>query len=96
MSFVSSSNVGSYVLSTNERAGSAQADLQTACARVLKLLGGSQAGMSFGALLSATGFSESLLRQVIAKLAEDELVKGHDERYLLTELGFKAHLIVAT
>jgi len=96
MSFVSSSNVGSYVLSTNERTGSAEGDLQTACARVLKLLGGSKAGMSFGALLSATGFSEVLLRQVVARLADDKLAAGNDERYTLTELGFKAHLIVAT
>jgi hypothetical protein len=95
MAFVSSSNVGSYVLSTSERAVSGDVDLQTACAKVLKILG-AQKAMSLGALLSLTGFSVSLLRDVVAKLRKDELVAGSDDRLVLTDLGYKAHLIVAT
>jgi len=94
MAFVSS-NVGSYVLSTNERAVPGDVDVQTACARILKVLG-AQKGMSFLALLSVTGFSEGLLREAVSRLKTEELVAGSDERFELTELGYKAHLIVAT
>jgi hypothetical protein len=90
-----SSSVGSYVLSINERAGGAEIDVKTACARVLKLLG-SQSETSFGTLLSATGFPESLLREAVSQLQSDELVEVKDQRLKLTELGYKAHLIVAT
>jgi hypothetical protein len=89
------SSFGSYVLSTNERASGTDVDLQTACARLLKTLGANSA-MSFGALLSATGFSETLLRDALVRLQRDELVKGTDDKLVLTDLGYKAHLIVAT
>jgi hypothetical protein len=95
MSSVSMSSVGSYVLSINERAGGEEIDVKTASARVLKLLG-SQPVTSYGALLSATGFSESLLREALNRLRRDELVTGTDDRLALTGLGYKAHLIVAT
>lgn len=87
--------VGSYVLSINERSGSGSVDIKTACAHVLKLLGGQQ-GMSFAALLSATGFPEELLREAVRQLQQEELVTGSDERWILTELGYQAHFIVAT
>jgi hypothetical protein len=89
------SSVGSYVLSINERATGAEIDVKTACARVLKLLG-SKSVTSFSALLSATGFSENLLREALGRLRRDELVMGPDEQLMLTDLGYKAHLIVAT
>jgi hypothetical protein len=89
------SSVGSYVLSINERAGGAEIDVKTACARVLKLLG-LKSETTFGALLSITGFPESLLREAISRLQHDELVEVKDDRLTLTELGYKAHLIVAT
>jgi hypothetical protein len=89
------SSVGSYVLSINERTGGEEIDIKTACARVLKLLG-SKSVSSYGALLSATGFSESLLREALTRLRRDELVTGTDDMLALTDLGYKAHLIVAT
>jgi hypothetical protein len=88
-------SVGSYVLSLNERAGGAEIDLKTACARLLKLLG-SQPVTSFGALLSATGFPVALLRGAVDQLKKDDLVTGPDDQLKLTDLGYKAHFIVAT
>jgi hypothetical protein len=88
-------SVGSYVLSLNERAGGAEIDLKTACARLLKLLG-SQPATSFGALLSATGFPVPLLRGAVDQLKKDDLVTGSDDQLKLTDLGYKAHFIVAT
>jgi hypothetical protein len=89
------SSVGSYVLSINERAGGADIDIKTACARVLKLLG-AQSETTFGALLSLTGFPEGLLRDAVNRLERDELVQVQNGKLALTELGYKAHLIVAT
>jgi hypothetical protein len=89
------SSVGSYVLSINERASGDDIDIKTASARVLKLLG-SPSMASFGALLSATGLSENLLLEVIERLQKDGLVSNTGGSVVLTDLGYKAHLIVAT
>jgi DNA-binding IclR family transcriptional regulator len=89
-------SVGSYVLSINERAGNADVDLKTVCANVLKLLGRAQAPMSFGSVLSQTGFPESLLRDAVTKLQNDRLVEEKADKLGLTSLGYKAHFIVAT
>lgn len=88
-------SVGSYVLSINERAGEATIDKKTACARVLKLLG-ARTSMPHDALLSETGFPADLLREVLDQLQRDELVVNADGQWTLTELGYKAHFIVAT
>lgn len=90
------SSVGTYVLSTQERPD-ADVDEKTAGATVLKLLGRSRkTPQTFGALLSLTGFSEELLRKSVDRLRADKLLKGGNDGLVLTDLGYKAHFIVAT
>nr|WP_244422842.1 hypothetical protein [Bradyrhizobium sp. ORS 278] len=94
----SSANVGSYVLSTEERvrsAGAGPADVNAVASQALKLIGRAEA-ISIGALQSSTGVSADLMQAAIHRLKQDQLVQGSDDRLSLTPLGQKAHSIVAT
>jgi hypothetical protein len=91
---MSTSTIGSYVLSLKEKSASAAADTQLASARVLKVFGSSTC--SFGQLISKTGLPEDLLRSIIEDLRQRQLIEGEDEKLSLTPLGYKAQLIVAT
>jgi predicted transcriptional regulator len=85
--------VGSYVLSIQEKNAGREIDLETASARILKLLGARP--LSLGDLLSSTGFPEPVAIEAIGYLRSRELVTEQDGRLTLTPLGYKAHLIVA-
>jgi predicted transcriptional regulator len=89
-------NVGSYVLSLQDRTDGHDVDLQTASTQVLKFLGREKRAQSMGALLAGTGLSEFQLHAAIESLAKDGLVSSENENFSLTDLGYKAHLIVAT
>ena len=89
-------SIGTYVLSSQERADSHETDPKIASAHVLKLLGKLGSVQNFGTLLSMTGYSEALLREAVENLQRDGLVESHEDGLRLTEFGKKAHLIVAT
>jgi predicted transcriptional regulator len=87
--------IGSYVLSTRDRSDADDVDLQTASTQVLKTLGSSKGPVSVGALLSSTSLSESQLRDALQLLVKNGLVINTDDLFMLTDLGYKATLIVA-
>lgn len=87
------SSVGSYVLSTRDRQKS-EPDPSTAAAQVLKLFGSQPHSIS--ELLSLTGWPESSMKTIVEDLRNRELVEGPDDKLRLTDLGYRAQLIVAT
>ena len=89
-------NVGSYVLSLKDRLEERNVDPQVASAQVLKTLGRFQKPQTLGPLLSETRLTEADLLQILQALVQDNLVSVQNGEYSLTDLGYKAHLIVAT
>ena len=85
-------SVGSYILSTRDRRGG-EPDPKAAPAQCLKLFGPQP--LSFGDLLSQTGWPEDFLRAVITDLKSRNLIEGTDDKLSLTDLGLKAQFIVA-
>jgi predicted transcriptional regulator len=87
--------VGSYIRSMQERPSVNQIDKQIAIGRVLRAVS-PEAPVTFGGLISSTGMNEQTVRMAVDYLRKADLIKGTDEGLSVTDLGYRAQLIVAS
>lgn len=88
-------NVGSYLLSAAQDRAAQDITPKDAAPRLLKVIA-EKRGCSQAELGAATGYTEPVINSAIGLLFDSGMIEGSPDRYALTPMGEKTHLLVAS